>query len=190
MKIPLGKTQLQDKEIIEGLLNGDEKVIKYLFYDKCAMMFAFIVKEVFCYRVNKDELVNELYIYLKENDWQRVRQFAYRSRFTTWLSVVAVRYFICKRDELINSRSSNTQLYEVRQPVTADKTVEKIDLYRAISKLKSSRDRFVLIALEIEGWDEVDVARELGVTVANVYNIKSRAMKRLSNILTEYRYDN
>ncbi len=181
---------ISDKEIVYGLLSDDEQMIRYLFYEKCSAMFSYIIKSVFNYHVDRDELINELYIYLKKDDWRKVRNFNYQSKFTTWLSVVAVRYFIQKRRSLIDSTPNMTPIdtIKIQNLVTTeqeDKVIDKIDLYSAISKLANSRERFVLIATYIEGRCEKDVAADLGINIANLYNIKSRAKKHLSNILTD-----
>lgn len=185
--------KLTDREIINFLIAGDEQIVEYFFYEKCSSMFGYIVKEVFGYHVNKDELVSELYIYLQENNWSKVRKFNYQSRFTTWLSVVAVRFFIKKRAVMIDSDWQKAQIDEIRNIATLeryDTFIVKMDIYTAINKLSNPRERFVLMAIEIEGRDDKAVADLLGIEVANLYNIKSRAKKHLSNIIKENYYVN
>lgn len=93
MKTSLKKAELPDKEIIDGLLFGNDNITQYLFYHKCAKILSFVEKEIFNYHINKDELVSELYIYLQKNNWDKIRKFNHQSNFTTWLSKVALRYF-------------------------------------------------------------------------------------------------
>ena len=57
-----------DKELIEGMLTNNERIIRHFFFDACTPMFGYIVKSVFDYQANKDELINELYLFLREND--------------------------------------------------------------------------------------------------------------------------
>lgn len=184
---------LTDHEIIEYLIQGNSQVIQYLFYEKCNSMFGYIIKEVFAYHVDKDELVNELYIYLREDDWKKIRSFEGRSKFTTWLSVISVRYFCNKKRNMIEFDTRETLIDEadkVSDNSTCDRFVNNIDLYNAINKLKNPRDRFVIMALEIEGRTVEEVAKSLGITIDNLYNVRKRAKKHLSNILTEYKYAN
>jgi DNA-directed RNA polymerase specialized sigma24 family protein len=61
-------------------------------------------------------------------------------------------------------------------------------LLNAIQKLSSPRDKFVVIAIEIEGYEVDEVANQLNVTKANLYNIKKRALDKLAKILKEYSY--
>ena len=121
---------LSDKDIIEQLLLNNEQVIEYLFYEKCKAMFSHIIKEIFSYQVDKNELISELYLYLRDNDWYKLRQFDYRSKLTTWLSVVAIRFFQKRRDELIEktSKSSlNNKTDEIGYDATIQ-TIQRIDI--------------------------------------------------------------
>ena len=87
-----------DKEIVDGILRNDSKIIEYFFFNRCSPMFAFIISKIFNNRAEKDELVNELFLYLNQNDWYKIRQFDFKSKLTTWVSVVAVRFFIRKKN--------------------------------------------------------------------------------------------
>lgn len=178
-----------DRELVAGLLADDGRAVRYLFYEKCSAMFGYVVREIFAGCADRDELVNEFYLYLRANDWSKVRGFDFRSRLTTWLSVVATRFFVRLRRSMIDRepvRPLNEQDGGLPDRFTFGTFVSKIDLYDALQRLKSPRDRFVLLALEIEGYDEREVAETLQVTVANLYNIKKRAKERLSNLLKEY----
>ena len=59
---------MTDQEIIQGLIARDNRVTKEFFFDKCRPLFCSIMQKVFDYEVDYDELVNELYVYLMEND--------------------------------------------------------------------------------------------------------------------------
>ncbi len=193
MKYMYNHKILSDKDIVDGLLANDERIVYYLFYEKCSVMFSYIIKSIFKYHIDRDELISELYIYLKRDDWHKVRNFNYQSKFTTWLSVVAVRFFIQRRGSLIDYTSNiapvdMTTIPDIESTTRFDLFIDKIDLYTAINKLTNPRERFALFAIDIEGRDEEDVAIDLGVSVANLYNIKSRAKKHLSTILKEKNY--
>lgn len=97
-----------DKQLVEGMLANNEKIIRYFLFEACTPMLGFIIKNIFDYKVARDELINELYLYLSEDSWHKLRQFDYRSKLTTWLSVVAIRFFQKKRDELIGNGSGST----------------------------------------------------------------------------------
>ena len=45
-----------DKEIIKGLIENNEKMIRHFFFEKCAPMLGYIVSKLFAHRGEKDEL--------------------------------------------------------------------------------------------------------------------------------------
>lgn len=64
---------------------------------------------MFSYEVDYDEFVNEFYLYIMENDAYRLRQFQGRSSIYQWMKVVAIRYFIAKRDGMIDNESKEAE---------------------------------------------------------------------------------
>ena len=98
---------MTDCEIIERLIDHDEKVTREFFFTRCRPLFISIINSVFSYKVDYDEFVSELYLYLIDNDAARLRTFQGKSSLFQWIKVVAIRYFIAKRDNLIeDSRNS------------------------------------------------------------------------------------
>ena len=67
------------QQIIDALLARDERVTEQFFFGNCRPLFVSIIKNVFLYKVDYDEFVNEFYLYLMENDAYRLRQFEGRS---------------------------------------------------------------------------------------------------------------
>lgn len=183
---------LSDKELVHEVILNNEDVIKFLFFEKCSPMFNYILTEIFSRKVDKGELISELYLYLSNNDWKIIRSFEGRSKLTTWLSVVAVRFFLKKKSLMIDSDLNTTLCSGCSEKLTSFYTQsyisEKIDMLNALQKLKCPRDRFVVIAMEIEGRDADEIAQQLNVTKANLYNIKKRALDRLAILLKDYKY--
>lgn len=64
---------MTDPEIIKGLIERNNKVMEEFFFDKCRPFL------ILNYEVDYDEFVNELYIYLMENDAQKLRKFKHHS---------------------------------------------------------------------------------------------------------------
>lgn len=83
---------ISDRELVDRLLIGDEEIVRYLFFDKCTPMFNYILHRFCPCQLDKNELINELYLYLQSDNWYKLRQFDFRSKLTTWLTVVAVRF--------------------------------------------------------------------------------------------------
>ncbi len=174
-----------DEQLVAGLISGDRHIIEYFFYKKCSGLLAHILIRVFDGKADPHELLNELYIYLAEDDWRKLRQFDFRSRLTTWLGVVAIRFFQKKRDELIENVASealnDTNADTGYAPF--DNWTRGYDVHAAISKMSNERYRNVIQLMDIQGETPDRVAEQLGVSVANLYNIRHRAHAQLAEII-------
>ena len=53
---------MTDQQIIQGLIDRDNRVTKEFFFVKCRPLFCSIMQKVFDYEVDYDEFVNELYV--------------------------------------------------------------------------------------------------------------------------------
>ena len=174
---------MTDQEIIQGLIARDNGVTEDFFFKKCRPLFCKIIDYVFNYEVDYDEFVNELYVYLMENDAQKLRNFEYRSSVYMWLKVLAIRFFIKKRERMIDVAPSATPSNgpEVTTEEETD-VAAKGDLERLFDKMQNPRYVNVIRKLLIEDWEPERLAREMGVTTANLYNIKRRAMAQLTRV--------
>ena len=173
--------KFSDREIVNGILSNDTKVIQYFWFEQCTPMFHYIIHKVFDRQAEKNELINELYLYLQTDDWHKLRQFDYRSRLTTWMSVVAIRFFQKKRAALIENESPETLIVEKAES-NEDRIHQKLDVESLINRMPNERYRFVIQKLMLEDKEPQEVADEMGIMVANLYNIKKRAVKELAKI--------
>lgn len=174
---------MTDREIIQGLIARDNCITQEFFFEECRPLFFKIISVVFSYDVDYDEFVNELYVYLMENDAQKLWDFQYRSSVYTWLKVLAIRYFIKKRDHLIDVTPEITP-YNTPEPACDkyDDQTAVIDLKRLFSQMHTERYVYVIRKLLIEDCEPEQLAMEMGVTTANLYNIKRRAIEQLTRI--------
>ena len=182
---------MTDQEIIKGLIARDNRVTTEFFFDKCRPLFCSIMQKVFDYEVEFDEMVNELYVYLMENDAIKLRNFEYRSSLYQWLKVLAIRFFINKRGRLIEDASQETP-YDGRQQMAdtdKDMTAEG-DIERLFNNMPNKRYVYVIRRLILEDWEPDKLAKDMSITTANLYNIKRRAMAQLTcaalNDIKEY----
>ena len=176
---------MNDQQIIEALIARDERVTKQFFFKNCRPLFASIIRYVFSYEVDYDEFVNEFYLHLMENDAYRLKQFQGRSSIYQWLKVIAIRYFIAKRDSVIDSESRDALLDCVVQENTVDeenKVTAKMDITHLLSLMPNKRYAYVIKRLILQEVKPATVAQELGTNVDNVYNIKNRAMRVLTDL--------
>ena len=172
--------------IIAKLIEKDETVTRHFFFEKCRPLFVSIINNVFSYPVDYDEFVNELYLHIMEDDAARLRQFEGRSSIYQWLKVVAIRFFIVKRKRMIEDASKEPLLHQCgsklgEEPEQYSKET-RIDMQKLLSRLNNSRYLYVIRRLVLQDAEPEEVAKELGVTVPNLYNIKKRAIAALTKI--------
>ncbi len=172
---------LTDQEIVKGLIARDETITKDFFFVKCRPLFISIINHVFSYEVDYDEFVNELYVYLMIDDAAKLRGFQYRSSLYQWLKVLTIRYFIKKRNRMIDENSSESLYNE--HVASGDETVSSVeDLKLLFEAMPNQRYAYVIKRLIIDGIEPDCLACEMNVTTANLYNIKRRAMAQLTRV--------
>lgn len=176
---------MTDKEIIQKLIARDERVTQQFFFKDCRPLFLSIIRYVFSYEVDYDEFVSEFYLYLMDDDAYKLRQFEGRSSIYQWLKTTAIRYFIAKRNRLIDMNTKETPLDTNIQDDTMDEensTVAKMDISNLFEMMSNKRYVYVIRRLVLEEAEPKNVARELRVTVENLYNIKKRAIASMTQV--------
>ncbi len=176
---------MKSREIVDALIRRDAEVTERFFFKDCRPLFVSIIRNLFSYEVDYDEFVNEFYIYLMEDNARRLRQFEGRSSIFQWMKVVAIRYFISKRNRVIDSMSNNTLSEKVNNLAASGSAEEydtQIDVETLLTKMPNRRYAYVIRRLVIDDAEPQDVARELNVEVFNLYNIKKRAMAALTEL--------
>lgn len=174
---------MTDQEIIKGLIERDEYVTKDFFFVKCKPLFYSIINIVFDYEVEYDELVNELYLYLMEDDAAKLRNFEYRSSVYQWLKVIAIRFFIKKRARMIDNTSGEPPYDKQDQIAASESDVAVVyDMERLFEAMPTKRYVYVIRRLILEDCEPEELAREMNITTANLYNIKRRSMAQLTRI--------
>ncbi len=177
--------QMTDLQIIDALISRDEWVTQQFFFKTCRPLFVSVMRYVFSYKVDYDEFVNEFYLHLMENDAIRLRQFQGRSTIYQWMKVVAIRYFIAKRDNMIDMESKVALIECAERGDSFDevqKTTARMDVERLFSLMPNKRYVYVIRRLVLEDAEPNKVAEELGTNVDNLYNIKKRAISALTEI--------
>lgn len=179
-------TMKTDTPIIEALIARDEAVTRQFFFNNCRPLFRSIIHHVFSYEVDYDEFVNEFYLYLLENDACRLRQFEGRSSIYQWLKVVAIRYFISKRNRMIDIEHRNPPLENMVRKRGNDEertTTARIDVRSILAQMPNQRYARVIERLMLDEAEPRLVALELETNVNNLYNLKKRAMAALTRII-------
>lgn len=176
--------QYTDRELVDRITRNDKAVIEYFFIKKCSPIFLYILRSVFDGKIDVKELVNELFLYLSENNWYKIRQFDYRSRLTSWVRIVAVRFFVKKRNELMEQGLYFTPSNIKEQGFNPHAFIDKrMDLHKALDSMPNERYRKVIIDLDLKEIPPEQLAKEMGITVDNLYNVHRRALLQLKCIM-------
>lgn len=176
---------MTEQQIIEALIAHDEQVTECFFFRKCHPLFMSIINNVFSYEVDYDEFVNEFYVHLMENDAYRLRQFEGRSSIYQWMKVIAIRFFIAKRNNMIDMDSKEYLLDSVTRNETIDTAKQmtaKIQVEQLFNLMPNKRYVYVIKRLVLEDADPEDVAYQLQTNVNNIYNVKKRALESLTKV--------
>lgn len=179
---------LTDEEIVDALVRRDEEITHDVFYCKYRALFRRIIDKVFYHRVGYDECISELYLYLMEDDARRLRMFSFRCSLYNYIKIVAIRFFIKKRDSLIDfaEKESLDKVEGVR--IVQDRAADNGDVVRILKAMPNRRYAHVLEETIIHDKIPKELAKEMGVSVENLYNIKARAAAQFAKIAIEENY--
>lgn len=169
----------QDIIFIEALKSGNSAICNRFFYKEIGNLLQKIRIEVFHGRIDSDEIVNELYLYLSCNNWSKLDGFDGKNgcRLRTWMIPVAWRYFISIRERLLNTKDITENADLIRYDVCDDLRIQiRIDVNYVLSKMPNQRYVEIIRLLFIEGYSAKDVAHMFEIKVENVYNLKHRAI--------------
>ena len=183
---------MTEQEIIQGLIDRDEKITSYFFFTRCQPLFYGIISDIFDHRADYDELVNELYVHLMANDARRLRMFEGRSNIYSWLKSVARNFFRDKKnhERMIENEPDDSLLKEAGKiiddnPDHPDKKQEEEDMRVAaiLDQIENERYRFIIEKHVLEGMSFDELEKLTGISKANLYNIKKRALAKLEQIM-------
>lgn len=187
----------EERRIINGLLARDNKITKVFFFTKCRPMFHNMIHNVFRDKADYGELVNDLYLYLMENEGRRLRSFGHGEvedndqntayALIKWLRTTAWRYFADKaereqsieeRRKFVKDEDGEDVDVEIEDKNNKDPEID-IDANIYFNMIRLERDREVLKKYFVEGLEPDVISEKLGISKENLYNIKKRAINRL-----------
>lgn len=177
---------MNDRQIVEALLQHDEFVTRLFFYRNLRPLLVSLIQRLGRdgQRWEYDEMVSELYALLLEDDGRRLRTFTFSCSLYQWLKVVALHHLTARTDTVVIDSVSKEPLYEraaEEETAEADSSARE-DVERLLQQMPNQRYATVLRRLTLEGYSNEELAREMDVNIANLYNIKRRAMAQLSEV--------
>lgn len=81
-----------DKEIVNRLLSNDEEYEYFFFNRQCIPLRSKLRWSIFDNEITIDELISELIIHLKSDDWYNLRKFEFKCTLFGWLRIVAMNH--------------------------------------------------------------------------------------------------
>lgn len=154
-----------DKEIVCTILSGNEEIVLYLLYDKFAKDIHYFVWKYFENLDIIDDLISDLYAELKgkNQDWEKFRQFEFRSSLRTWMSSVISNFCKEKRRKMIDEARKNTSINIATVEYVRLLGKENPDpriaiMLEAINRLENETYRFIIIK-DLEGYSHKDIAQ-------------------------------
>lgn len=171
---------LPDDDYINGLKTGNPDITRSFFYDLCRYPLTDITRSLMGGVLDYDDVVNELYLYLSTDNWRKLDTFrAFNGcRLSSWVSVVAWRFFMQARTRLLHQAS--TDMAELETGASSiDIDIEiSIDVENTFAAMPNKRYVSLLRLMLIEGYDTIETAQKLGTSVDNIYNLKRRAIQQ------------
>ena len=177
---------MTDQEIIQGLINRNERITQDFFFRRCQPLIFALISKFYPQGADYDELVNELYLHLMENEARRLRQWEGRSSIYQWLKMVARNFFLDKinRERVIETDTDKRLLTKANDYATADNSANEavMDVAAILDLIENDNYRLVLQKHVIEGMSFDDLEKVTGIKKANLYNIKKRALNAMEKI--------
>lgn len=176
--------QYSDLEIVEGILTGNHQITSSFFCNDCKGLFYYIYSHITNYRYEPNEIANDIILYLSEKNWHKLRMFDFRSKLITWLTVVAVRYYKKKMVRVIDTQPMDTLIHQTSHCETPSDSLESyMDIHNGLSRMPNSRYRMVIQQLDLNEVEPEELAKEMNITTANLYNIHRRALQQLKVVM-------
>ena len=152
----------RDRQHIEKICNDDMYAYNF-FYKKCEPLFKKILWTIYGNDADYDELVNDLYLYLKKPNadgeyWHNLQTFDYRTSLFDWLKTVAVRHFYTPNAEVfeIPEILKDTALLE---NMICDMGVSTYRKYMWNKYVKNKSDDEICVLLDVESQELKKIAR-------------------------------
>jgi len=176
----------EDRIVVEKILRGDRLSATFLLDKKCRKIFEYINRTRFKdLELDVDELVNDFYIFLHENNWEKLRSFRFESKLQTWINVVAARFLTKKYASELKECTLRMTPIDGLPSFTDndhDSRLIRTELMDAINSLQDKRGKQVLL-LTLQGFDSDEIAEHLGTSTTNIYVMRSRAIEKLKTLL-------
>ncbi|MCQ2118667.1 MAG: hypothetical protein MJY84_01955 [Bacteroidales bacterium] len=180
-----------DTRLVGAVTSGDKEAIVYFFYEKFWPTFQYHIYNIFSGSMDDQELVDEFFLHLYEDDWRRLRTYdPSKAALSTWVSTVSFRFFRnYKRSRIdLNGLVTINEKWDTLRMDWVQDVDEGflMDVTVAIDSIANERDRDIARCLLIKDEEYENVAKEFGLSVDYVYTVKNRVLKKIRTNLKGY----
>lgn len=182
---------LSDERLAGLIIDGDVEAAGCLLLNRCGSGLKYLAEVKFrTLKIEFNELVSEVYIRLRRNQWQALRDFrgsneqGQSCKLTNYVLCIAARLLSRKMSKTVKETTGHVSLDELGGDVPADQeatdnTISMAELMELVMTLPDPVDRAVLLLYKVEGKSVDEVAKHLGTSPGNVYTRTSRAIQVL-----------
>ena len=167
MNLPLdGKyANLSDREIIDSIITKphNEEAAAYLLYERYTPKFKKLCFDIYGTCEVYYDCVDDLFLFLKGKnlDWDKLRSFEWRCKFSTWIGITASRRFIEIKPLLIGKIEEPLSIDECssfeKDEESYERRMRKVMLMEAIMQLEDADQKFVILKT-LDGYDSSEIA--------------------------------
>ncbi len=138
--------------------------------------------------VHADDYVQDFIGHLFSDQGRRLRTYSGRSRFSSWLYTVALRYFQRALSKLAHDRRGNSDLVDAsdpneRSPEEQAIRSEELAHIRGVVHALPAEEQLLIQLFFVDGLNATEVARTLGSGTSAVRMRKKRILEKLRHTL-------
>ena len=173
----------KEKKLIDGLIRRDSQITS-AFLSGCGPMLTYVADKEQGGSFSLAEASMGFLEHLLSNDAALLMELLVsnsKDSFRKWLRSEARHYFELKnKNTTIESPSISPLCEKTRNsPESPNKQRTEMNITAMIDMVELERDRMVLERIDIDGMSYDDLEQETGLSKANLYNIRKRALERL-----------
>lgn len=195
-----------DLQIAKSIINRDERITRQFFYIHCYPLFKSIYDNYYTDCANVKEFIDEIYILTvapsKKTGRCQMENYKGESTFTTWLKTVCLFYCYKKykrkmRMPILNSFYTSDAEYDdvndrfIERGGSIEMNFDGLnreDTEKILGLMPNERYRSLIRMRYLELLTNEETAKELGLTMANYYNIHKRAKAQFESICRKEDY--
>lgn len=176
---------LTDQHIVERLTQHyDYEMESWFFSVYCAPILQSVNRRFFRGEQPMEKLTNDFYLHLKQQNWHALRQYHPTGSLKAWLTTVATHLFLPRLDAdpivtTIDDDEIAALLVEEECPTTTQRQEKLLSIAKALDSLPNRRYKYILEGIYYRHSSPQQLAKEMGITLPNFYNLHRRALAAL-----------